>query len=143
MSETPVAESEAIHASRGRGISALVCLILGGVVDDQPRPQLLVGPLAGAVNGLIENQVREFIASDTFADLWVTASTRSQQLMVRLLAGDESGAVSLQGDQVVLDVSEVIDAVKQRLVDRGLTMVENVPIPDQDRQIVLMNARVG
>ena len=192
MSETPVAESEAVHASRGRGIAAVVCLVLAallttpaavafwgqrtlndtqryvdtvgplvdspevqdavatkvtdaiqqqvdveallnqvfaGVIDDRPRLQLLVGPLAGAVNGLIENQVREFIASDTFADLWVTASTRSQQLMVRLLTGDESGAVSLQGDQVVLDVSEVIDAVKQRLVDRGLTMVENVPIP--------------
>ena len=48
--------------------------------------------------------------------------------------------MSLQGDQVVLDVSEVIDQVKQRLVDRGLTMVENLPIPDADRQIVLFDA---
>ena len=46
----------------------------------------------------------------------------------------------MQGDQVVLDVSEVIDQVKQRLVDRGLTIVENVPIPDVDRQIVLLDA---
>jgi hypothetical protein len=203
MSETPVAESEAVRASRGRGVAAVVCVVLAallttpaavafwgqrtlndtqryvetvgplvdspevqdavatkvtdaiqqqvdveallnqvfaGVISDRPRLQLLVGPLAGAVNGLIESQVRDFIASDTFADLWVTASTRSQQLLVRLLTGDDSGAVSLEGDQVVLDVSEVIDAVKQRLVDRGLTMVENVPTPDQDRQIVLMDA---
>ena len=49
---------------------------------------------------------------------------------MRLLKGDETGAVSVQGDQVVLDVSEVIDQVKQRLVERGLTIVQNVPIPD-------------
>ena len=54
--------------------------------------------------------------------------------------GEEGGAVSLQGDQVVLDLSEVIDQVKQRLVARGLTIVEKVPIPDKDRQIVLLEA---
>ena len=50
------------------------------------------------------------------------------------------GAVSLQGDQVVLDVDEVINQVKERLVARGLTLVQNVPIPETDRQIVLMEA---
>ena len=45
-----------------------------------------------------------------------------------------------RGEQVVLDVSVVIDQVKQRLVDRGLTIVQNVPIPDSDRQIVLLEA---
>ena len=37
-------------------------------------------------------------------------------------------------------MSEVIDQVKQRLVARGLTIVENVPIPDVDKQIVLLEA---
>jgi hypothetical protein len=41
---------------------------------------------------------------------------------------------------VVLDVSEVIDAVKARLVDRGMTFLEDAPIPQTDRQIVLMQA---
>ena len=114
--------------------------IFAGVITDRPRLQALVGPISGAVNGLIETQVNEFVASDAFADFWVTANTRAQAALVRLLEGDESGAISLQGDQVVLDVSEVIDQVKQRLVARGLTMVEGVPIPETDRQIVLMDA---
>ena len=37
-------------------------------------------------------------------------------------------------------MSDVIDQVKQRLVARGLTIVENVPIPDVDKQIVLLEA---
>ena len=48
--------------------------------------------------------------------------------------------MQLQGDQVVLDVSEVIERVKQRLVDRGLTIVQNIPIPNIDKQIVLLEA---
>ena len=80
------------------------------------------------------------MASELFADFWVRANTRAQQALVRVLEGDESGAVSVQGDQVVLDMAEVIDQVQQRLVDRGLTVVENAPIPEVDRQIVLLTA---
>src|SRR4051812_11527411 len=121
-------------------VEAILNQVFAGVITDRPRLQALVGPMAGAVNGLIETQVREFVASETFADFWVAANTRAQAALVRLLQGKESGAISLQGEQVVLDVSEVIDQVKQRLVARGLTIVERIPIPDKDRQIVLMDA---
>jgi hypothetical protein len=121
-------------------VEAILNDVFAGVITDRPRLQRLVGPLSAAVNGLIDRQVREFIASDAFADIWVTANTRAQQALVRVLEGDETGAVSLQGDQVVLDVSDVIDQVKQRLVARGLTFVENAPIPEVDKQIVLFDA---
>ena len=121
-------------------VEALLDQVFAGVITDRPRLQALVGPMAGAVNGLIESQVQEFVASDAFADFWVTANTRAQAALVRLLEGDETGAISLQGDQVVLDVSQVIEQVKKRLVARGLTIADRVPIPDTDRQIVLMTA---
>ena len=121
-------------------IEAILNDVFAGVITDRPRLQQLVGPLSAAINGLIDRQVREFIASDAFADLWTAANTRAQQTLHRILTGDESGAVSLQGDQLVLDVSEVIDRVKQRLIDRGLTIVEKVPVPETDKQIVLMEA---
>lgn len=121
-------------------IEAILNNVFAGVITDRPRLEQLVGPLSAAINGLIEREVREFIASDEFADLWVRVNTRAQQAMQRVLNGEGSGAVSLQGEQVVLDVNEVIDQVKQRLVARGLTLVENVPIPETDRQIVLVEA---
>src|SRR3954452_9937536 len=121
-------------------VEALLNEAFAGVITDRPRLQALVGPLSGSINGLIEREVREFMASDTFADIWVRANTRAQQVLVRVLKGDDSRAVSLQGDQVVLDVSDVIDQVKERLAARGLTIVERIPTSDQDRQIVLMDA---
>lgn len=121
-------------------VEALLTTALADVVDDRPRLEMLIGPIAGAVNGLIEREVREFLASDAFEDLWVAINTRAQQGLMRLLEGESVGAISLQGNQVVLDVSEVIERVRQRLVDRGLTMLQNVPIPDIDKQIVLLES---
>ncbi len=119
---------------------ALLNEAFAGVTDEAPRLELLVGPLAAAIDSAVERQVREFLASDLFADIWTRVNTRAQQALQRILQGDSSGAVSLQGDQVVLDVSEVVDEVKARLVERGLTFVENAPVPETDRQIVLLDA---
>jgi hypothetical protein len=121
-------------------VEAILNDVFAGVITDRPRLQKLVGPLSGAIDGLIEREVRAFVASDAFADIWVRVNTRAQQALVRVLKGEEGGAVSVQGDQVVLDVSDVIDQVKARLVARGLTVVENVPVPEVDKQIVLLDA---
>ena len=88
-------------------VEALLNQVFAGVITDRPRLQALVGPISGAVNGLIETQVREFIASDAFAEFWVAANTRAQAALVRLLKGDDSGAVlACRATQVVLDVSD-------------------------------------
>jgi hypothetical protein len=121
-------------------VEQIVNEVFAGVITERPRLKQLVGPLSGAVNGLIDDQVHTFVASDTFADIWVRANTKAQQGLMRLLQGDNTGAVTLQGDQVVLDVSDVIDQVKARLVARGLTIVEKVPLPSVDKQIVLLDA---
>jgi hypothetical protein len=121
-------------------VEAIINQVFAGVITQRPRLQALVGPLAGAVNGLIETQVRAFVASDAFAEFWVAANTRAQEALVRVLKGENTGAVSIQGDQVVLDVSDVIDQVKQRLVARGLTIVDKFPVPQKNRQIVLLDA---
>jgi hypothetical protein len=70
-------------------VEAVLNEVFAGVITDRPRLQKLVGPLSGAVNGLIDSQVREFVASDAFADIWVRVNTRAQQALVRLLTGAE------------------------------------------------------
>ncbi len=71
-------------------VEAILNDVFAGVITDRPRLQKLVGPLAGAVNGLIEREVRAFVASDAFADIWVRVNTRAQQALVRVLKGDTS-----------------------------------------------------
>jgi hypothetical protein len=122
-------------------VEALLNEAFAGVITKRPRLQALIGPLSGAVNGLIESQVRDFIASDTFRALWLAANTKAQAALLELLRGNGSGAVSIQGGQVVLDLGDVIDQVKQRLVDRGLTIIQQAPpLPIEQRQIVLLES---
>lgn len=121
-------------------IEGLLDQAFAGLSDEAPRLELLAAPLSAAINGAIDRQVRAFLASDAFADLWTRLNVRAQQAFQRILEGRGGGAVSLQGDDVVLDVGEVIDEVKARLADRGMTFVENAPIPETDRTIVLMEA---
>ena len=45
-------------------IEAILNNVFAGVITDRPRLEQLVGPLAAAINGLIDREVRAFIASD-------------------------------------------------------------------------------
>lgn len=122
-------------------VPGLLDQAFAGVTQDRPRLKLLIGPFAGAINGLIQTQVQNFVASDAFHDLWLQANARAQQRLEALLKGDDSGALQVQGGQVVLDLSVVVDQVKALLVQRGLTFVQNAPdIPAADQQIVLLQS---
>jgi hypothetical protein len=121
-------------------VQSVVENVFSGVITDQARLQKLTGIVTGAVNSLIEQTVRQVVTSSQFREVWIAVNTRLQEALVRLLQGNPSGAVSLQGDQVVLDVSDLITAVEQRLVDRGLTFVQNLPVPTTDKQVVLVTA---
>jgi hypothetical protein len=37
--------------------------VFAGVITDRPRLQQLVGPLSGAIDGLVDSQVKQFVAS--------------------------------------------------------------------------------
>ena len=122
-------------------VEAMLADAFANFKDQAPRLELLAGPIAGAIDSAIDRQVRAFIASDAFADLWMRINVRAQQAFERIMDGESGGAVSLQGDEVVLDVTEVVDQVKVRLVDRGMTFVENVPVPQADWGTVNVSSR--
>jgi hypothetical protein len=121
-------------------VEALLNQALGGVVQDRPKLQLLIGPLAGAINGFIAREVQQVVASPKFADLWVAVNTKAQEDLTALLRGEQVRSLSIQGDEVVLDLNGVIDEVKSRLAARGLTIVEKIPLPQTDKQIVLLTS---
>ncbi len=109
------------------------------LLPDQAKP--LAGPIAGGVQSFVDQQIQNFLASDAFSDLWVAINTRTQQSLVSALQGNPTGAITIEGSQVVLDTGVIAEQVKQRLVDRGLTVLQNVPLPPQaDRQIVLLDS---
>ena len=118
----------------------LVGGLLGNIVDNPVIQDKLSGPIAAGINGLIGQAVSSFVASDAFEQIWVTVNTAVQKSVLLILEGKEGGPVSLQGEDVVLDISPLISAVQQNLVDRGVSVAANIPIPEINKQIVLFQS---
>ncbi|WP_326665652.1 hypothetical protein [Streptomyces sp. NBC_00385] len=87
----------------------------------------LGGPLTTGVTNFVHGTVERFVTSDAFERVWSDLNRRAHASVVKALTGEGGGAVKLAGDTVTLDLAPVIDRVKQRLVDRGLTVAEKIP----------------
>ena len=112
------------------------------ILADFPKLQPLAGPITAGLHSLVSSTVDKVVTSDQFASIWTGLNQRVQEGVVKVLSADAStGPITIQGDQVVLDTGDLIDAVKQRLVDRGFTWAANLPVPAvADRQIVLLTS---
>ena len=83
--------------------------------------------IAGAVSGFVHSQVHKVVTSAAFARLWVRLNTAIHTQLVKALSGQGSKAISIQDGYVTLSLGPVIDAAKQRLAARGLTIVNKLP----------------
>jgi hypothetical protein len=143
----PLAQDPTIKQAVGAKVTEVIVTQLDAqarvseLLQDYPRLQPLSGPIASGVNNLIGEQVTKLLDSDQFDQLWITVNTQLQQALIAALSNEPSGAVTIQGDQVVLDTGDLIEVVKQRLVDRGLSFAANIPVPPAaDRQVVLLTS---
>ena len=118
----------------------LVNQLFAGLIEEYPSLKALVPIISGAVDSLIAQVVDRLVRSDQFKQLWDLANTAAQKSLMAILEGRDDGPVSLQGDEVVLDISVLVDQVKQGLVDRGFTAAANINIPEADRQVFLLEA---
>jgi hypothetical protein len=99
----------------------------------------LSGPINGAVEGWVHDQVGRVIASDRFADLWTQANRAAHQAVVAALTGrNENGAVQVEGNTVSLQLAPVVEDAKQRLVDAGFQRAGS--IPDVDMTLTLFQS---
>ncbi|GGZ87988.1 hypothetical protein [Streptomyces bluensis] len=99
----------------------------------------LAGPLHDAVKGAVDRVVTRVVTSDTFKKVWVGANRRAQPAVVNVLTGEHKGAVQAQGNTIQLNVGQVVDQVKQRLVDAGFEKAAHIPTPD--RTITLFHTK--
>lgn len=119
---------------------ALVREIFGDLIERYPRLELMVPIVAGAIDSVITDTVDRLVYSEQFEEVWRGLNLAAQKSLILLLEGKSAGPVQLQGDQIVLDIGDLLQVIKQRLIERGLTFLENITFPDIDRQIVLLNA---
>jgi hypothetical protein len=107
-------------------------LDVGPVVDQVLPPraaQALKSPLQSAAEALATQITTQFVQSDAFPKIWDGMNRVTHAQIVNLLTGKPlaNGSVKITGGHIVLDLSQVVDNVKKRLVARGITVAEKIP----------------
>ncbi|MER7572234.1 hypothetical protein [Streptomyces sp. NPDC126514] len=105
LSQTPAADRPLVEKALGR---------LGPSLED-------------AVASFVHDKAQAVVASDVFDRIWTEANRRAHDTVVKALTGEGGGAVKVEDDAVTLDLGPVVERVKQRLVDEGMTVAGKIP----------------
>jgi hypothetical protein len=115
------------------------------IVDDQVEPyldvasllqenlptnlaNLLTGPVNSALHNVVNTVVTKFVQSDAFPTLWVQMNRAAHSAIVALLTGGTTnGGITTNNGVIDLNLAPVIDQVKLKLVDAGVTVASRIP----------------
>ena len=87
----------------------------------------LSGPLSDGVQSFVRTEVGNVVASDAFADAWVTANRSAHQALVAALTGQTGEGITIANNTVSINLGPFIQVVKQRLVERGFDLASRIP----------------
>ena len=99
----------------------------------------LGSPVTGALESLAQKLATEILMSDQFQWLWEKSLRFSHETAVEVLKGEGRVALTRKGD-VVLDLRDVLIAVRDRLVEHGIEVLRDVKIPEDAGRIELFNS---
>lgn len=87
----------------------------------------LVGPVTSGIRSFLRTEIGAVLASDQFARVWDAANRVAHDELDAVLTSDEGEFLLVDGDTVRLDLGAIFEVVKQRLVDAGFTLVNDLP----------------
>ncbi|HSJ43154.1 MAG TPA: hypothetical protein VK923_00540 [Euzebyales bacterium] len=100
------------------------------IADTLPEDRaFLAAPLSSAVESFVDDQVGAFLASDTFAQLWIDANAVAHERALAVLRGD-SDVVQVEGETVTLNLLPMVNRVLGQLSSAASGLVgQDVNLP--------------
>lgn len=125
----PLADDPAIQQAAAARITAGLMSVADitdraeGAVPE--RMQFLVPALEGAVESFVHDQALKIVESEQFAQFWRAANRIAHAQVNALLTGDDK-IVEIGDGTVTIDLQPMLIALRQRVIDAGLTVAENL-----------------
>lgn len=142
LAEDPVVKS----AVAGRITTEVMSRIDVGAILDQAVAELqdrdiaprataalsqLEAPLTSGVESFVRQAADRVVESDAFDEAWERANRVAHEQLVDVMQGRQGDVLQVgQDGQLTIQLSGIIDLLKQRLVDRGLGAAANIPSVD-------------
>ena len=104
-----------------------------------PRAEFLAGGIATGVRTFVEDATKRILASKQFAEIWDQANRTAHEQVKKALTG-EGKSIKLQNGKVVLDLSQVMIAVRTNLSEHGIGIFDK-PIGKTAIQLELFDAK--
>lgn len=92
---------------------------------------LLQQPAADGLQNLVSGAVTRVVESDAFADVWATATRAAHRALTTAATSDGGGLVVRTDEGVGIQLGAIVETVKQRLVDRGISAAQLIPAVDR------------
>lgn len=93
-----------------------------------PNAAFLAEPISSNLQEVGVTTAEDALASDQFKKLWVQANRRAHQAILPALLGEGTSKLfDVENGTVSVDVSQIVAGVKAALVERGITIVSDVP----------------
>jgi hypothetical protein len=116
----PLANDPAIQETLARQLTLAVftatdvqAKVQAAIAERAPKLAFAAGPLTSSLQGFVQDQVQQVIASERFQQFWVSANTILQKQVVAVLDGN-SDVLTVQGNQVVFNYLPLLnDALTQ------------------------------
>lgn len=127
------------------GLDAISKAILQAVPPGAPIPDdvdisFIAGPVTSGLESVAKTTAKTILQSDAFYKAWSGALRLGHETAVDIIRGDQSAAITSEGDTVVLNLTPLLDEIKASLVDAGLTFLEKIPVPKGIGQFELFTA---
>ncbi|WP_461473981.1 hypothetical protein [Microbacterium sp. HJ5] len=116
----------------------LTANVFGGIADIDGFPPraaqvltMLEAPAADGLHNLVDQAVTRVVESDAFADVWATATRAAHRALTTAATSDGGGLVVRTADGVGIQLGAIVDTVKQRLLDQGVSAAQLIPAIDR------------
>lgn len=92
---------------------------------------LLRGPAASGVEGLVSRAVTDVVRSDAFTDVWAATLRGAHQALTTTATSDGGGIIVQTPDGLGIQLGEIVARVQDRLVDQGVGIAGVIPTVDR------------
>jgi hypothetical protein len=140
----PLAGDEAV--ARAVGDKAAEALMSGLDVEGNLESVLpeditfLAAPLTTVLQDMASKTAEEVLRSSSFLYIWEKILRFAHSTAVQVITGEKVLRVTVQGD-VELDLTDLLQQVKEKLVENGLDFLEGVELPEDAGRVVLFTSK--